>query len=301
MPLRIRNGPRGIMRITVGVKSLKEAEYFLRRGADEIYFGPAVPSHRVSSLDEKEILGSIRLAGRLRKKTLLALNEIYPLEYYGFLLDCARRLTDSGLDGVVVRDAALLEYFRARNFRTYFVSSILSACFNSQAMGFYRDLGVRRFTLHSQIMPEEARKMVGPASGTETAIFVPCLFLEPNIAPFCFFPYAGAPGARRLRGLPCRIGYKCGSHDARMLESNLYFQAGLLYDFHKLGVEWLKLARQMNAPKLAAEFAATRFLNRLLEKGLDRKTFAEAAAEFMKRADLDKYGPSYCFKPFPGV
>ena len=85
-----------------------------------------------------------------------------------------------------------------------------------------------------------------------------------------------------------------------MLESNLYFQAGILYDFHKIGVDWLKIARQLNTPKLLAEFDTTRVLNVLLEKGLDRKTFAEAVMEIIKKADMGKYGSSYNFKPFPG-
>lgn len=288
------------MRITIGIKSLKEAGYFLNHGADEIYFGPAAPSHRAAFSKEKEILDSIKLARRLGKKSLLALNEIYPREYYDFILDHARRLTDNGLDGIVVRDVALLEYFKSVNFRSYFVSSIMCSCFNSQAMEFYKALGVRRFTFHSQILPEDARKMAGPGVKTESVIFVPCLFLEANIVPYCFFPYAGGPGARNLKGRPCRIGYKCGCHDFRMLESNLYFQAGLLYDFHKMGVHWLKIARQLNTPKLLAEFETTRVLNLLLEKGLDRKTFAEAVMEIIKKADMNKYGSSYHFKPFPG-
>ena len=96
------------MRITVGIKSLKEAGHFLKHGADEIYFGPAVPSHRAAFSREKEILDSIKLAGSLGKKSLLALNEIYPLEFYDFLLEHSRRLTDNGLDAIVVRDVALV-------------------------------------------------------------------------------------------------------------------------------------------------------------------------------------------------
>ena len=282
------------MRITIGIKSLKEADYFLHNGADEIYFGPAVPSHRAAFSKEQEIVSSIKLAKKLRKKTLLALNEIYAREQYGFLLAHARRLAGNGLDGVVVRDIALLEYFNKMKFRSDFVSSIMCSCFNSRAMEFYRDLGVTRFTLHSQIMPEDAAKMVAMS---ETIMFVPCLFLEPNIVPFCFFTYPGGPGARRLKVRPCKIGFKCGGHDYRMLESNLYFQAGLLYDFHKLGVGWLKIARQLNTEKLVSEFEITRFLNLLLEKGLDRKVFVKAAAEFIARVDFNKYGSSYLIKP----
>jgi len=282
------------MRITIGIKSLNEADYFLHQGADEIYFGPAVPSHRASFSKEKEILDSIRLAKKLRKKTLLALNEIYSREQYGFLLAHARRLTLTGLDGLVVRDVALLEYFNSEKFRPNFVSSIMSSCFNSEAMKFYMDLGVNRFTLHSQIMPEDAAKMV---SAAETIMFVPCLFLETNIVPYCFFTYPGGPGASKLKVRPCKVGFKCGRHDFRMLESNLYFQAGLLYDFHKLGVQWLKIPRQLNTRKLITEFKITRFLNLLLEKGLDRENFVKAVAELMTRADLNKYGSSYLIKP----
>lgn len=285
------------MRITVGVKSLKEAEYFLRNGADEIYFGAMVPNHRGTHSSEKEIADSIKLAKRLKKRTLLALNQIYPREKYGFLLSQARRLTDAGLTGVVVRDPSLLEYFAAKKFSTYFVAGINCACFNSQTVEFYRNLGVKRFTLNSQIMPEDARKMFANSPKTEIGIFVPCLFLEHNIVPFCFFGYPGTIGSPTK--LACVIDYKCGCHDFRMLNSNLYFQADLLYDFHKLGVGWLKVSRQRNTPKLIAEFRIALFLHRLLEQGVDRKSFAAATAELITRVDMNKYGHSYTFKPFP--
>ena len=126
---------------------------------------------------------------------------------------------------------------------------------------------------------------------------MPCLFLEPNIVPFCFFGYPGRSGCPTQ--LACVIDYKCGGHDFRMLNSNLYFQADLLYDFHKLGVGWLKVSRQRNTPKLIAEFRIALFLNRLLEKGVDRKTFAVATSELIQRVDMNKYGHSYTFKPFP--
>ncbi len=282
------------MKITIGIKSLAEADYFLRRGADEIYFGPAVPSHRASFSKERELIATIELAGKLRKKSLLALNEIYSEEHHAFLLDHARSLIASGLDGIVVRDVALLEHFNKHKLRTNFTSSIMCSCFNSHSMDFYRDLGVRRFTLHSQVMPEDAARMVARA---ETIMFVPCLFLEENIVPFCFFTYPGGPGASKLKVRPCKIGFKCGGRDFRMLESNLYFQAGLLYDFHKLGVKWLKIPRQLNTRKLITEFEITRFLNVLLQRGLDRNAFINAVAELITRTDLNKYGSSYLIKP----
>jgi len=291
------------MRITVGVKSLKEADYFLHNGADEIYFSlKTVPGHRAAAFsNEKELLDSIKLAIRLRKKTMLGLNAVYPREKYPLLLRHARNMTDHGLDGIIVRDPALLEYFNGKKFRPYFVSSILCACFNSQAMEFYQDLGVRRFTLHSQILPQDVKMMVNAAAKTETVVFAPCIFLAANIVPFCLCPYPESrdPGGARLPDHACTLRYKCGGDDFRMLDSNLYFQADMLYDFYRIGVDWLKVPRQLNTPKLIADFKITLFLNQLLEKGIDRKTFAVAVAELVKRADMNKYGKSYHFKPFP--
>ncbi|OGS07516.1 MAG: hypothetical protein A2270_09630 [Elusimicrobia bacterium RIFOXYA12_FULL_51_18] len=291
------------MRITVGVKSLKEADYFLHNGADEIHFSlKTVPGHRAAAFsNEKELLDSVKLAIRLRKKTMLGLNAVYPREKYPLLLRHARKMTDHGLDGIIVRDPALLEYFNTKKFRPYFVSSILCACFNSQAMEFYQDLGVRRFTLHSQILPQDVKMMVSAAMKTETVVFAPCIFLAANLVPFCLCPYPESrdPGGARLPDHACTLRYKCGGSDFRMLDSNLYFQADMFYDFYGIGVHWLKVPRQMNTPKLIADFKITLFLNQLLEKGIDRKTFAVAVAELVKRADMNKYGKSYHFKPFP--
>lgn len=288
------------MRIKVGIKSLEEAGYFLRNGADEVYFGlKMVPSHNASFADEEQIVPVIRLARRLRKKSLLALNEIYQPEKYPFILDHARRMTDQGLDGIIVCDPALLEYFKAKRFSTYFVSSVVSACFNSQAMEFYRELGVRRVTLHNQVMPSEAKKMMKAASGMETAIFVPSVFRMENIVPFCFFMYPDSQGMYGMCHHACTLRYKCGRRDFAQPSANLYEQAHFLYDFHKLGVDWLKVPRQLNTPKLVAEFTITKFLNGLLEKGLDRDTFTVALAELIERVDMNKYGKSFDLKPFP--
>ena len=293
------------MRITVGIKSLKEADYFLRRGADEIYFSlKAIPGHRSAAFsNEKELLDSIKLARRLGKDTMLGMNAVYPREKYPVLLKHARRMVDHGLDGVIVRDPALLEYFDSKNFRPFFVASILCACFNSQAMEFYQDLGVRRFTFHSQILPEDLKMMLESGARTESVVFPPCIFLAANIVPYCLCPYPESkdPGGARLPDHACTFRYKCGGQDFRMLDSDLYFQAGMLYDFYKLGVEWLKVPRQQNTPKLIADFEVTRYLNQLLLSGIDRKTFLVAVAELVQRVDMNKYGKSYHYKPFPGA
>ena len=81
-----------------------------------------------------------------------------------------------------------------------------------------------------------------------------------------------------------------------MLDSNLYFQANLLYDFHKLGVDWLKVSRRRNTLKLIAEFKITRFLNQLLKRR-ESENFLAGGGTYEKR-DMNKYGPSYHFKPF---
>ncbi len=293
------------MRITVGIKSLKEADYFLHNGADEIYFSlKSVPGHRSAAFsNEKELLDSIKLAIKLRKSTMLGMNAVYPREKYPILLKHARRMMDHGLDGVIVRDPALLEYFNEKNFRPFFVSSILCACFNSQAMEFYQDLGVRRFTFHSQILPEDLAMMLKGAAKTETVVFAPCIFLAANIVPYCLCPYPESrePGGAALPDHACTLKYKCGEQDFRMLDSNLYFQAGMFYDFYKMGVQWLKVPRQLNTPKLIADFKVTCYLNELLEKGADRKTFTAAVAELVQRVNMNKYGKSYHFKPFPDM
>lgn len=288
------------MRIKVGIKSLEEARYFLENGADEIYFGlKMVPSHNASFADEGEIVKVIKLARRMKKKSLLALNEIYTADKYPAILDHARRMTDKGLDGIIVCDPALLEHFRKKKFRTYFVSSVVSACFNSQAMAFYRELGVRRVTLHNQVMPADAAKMMKSSSGMETAIFVPSVFRMENIVPFCFFMYPDSDGMYGMCHHACAFKYRCGRHDFAQPSSNLYDQAHFLYDYHRLGVDWLKVPRQLNGPKLVAEFTITKFLNGLLEKGLDRDTFTVALAELIERVDMNKYGKSFDLKPLP--
>lgn len=288
------------MRISVGIKSLAEAEYFLNEGADEVYFSLATArGHRgVAFTSEKEMIAAVRVARRLRKKSMLALNAVYRPESYASILEQARSMKKEGLYGITVRDPALLEYFRGEGFRPYFGASVLSACFNSGSFAFFSELGVRRFTLNTQVLPADAAKIRRRCPAAEMMIFVPCLCMEPNIEPYCFFPYPGGPSGMCYHA--CTLKYRCGVHDFHMVDTDLYFQAGQLYDYHRLGAEWLKVSRQPNTPKLMAEFKITKYLNGLLEKGLDRKAFGSAVSELIQRAEIGRYGPSFEYRPFPG-
>ena len=68
------------MKITAGVKSRKEAEYFLSNGADEVYCGLVslrnnrLPKENFSAPEDLKPV--VALARRTGKKVLVAVNEL---------------------------------------------------------------------------------------------------------------------------------------------------------------------------------------------------------------------------------
>lgn len=289
------------MGLTVGVRSYKEAEYFLNRGADEVYCGiPAVPNHGVkaenfSSLED--IHRTIDIAHSLGKKAFLVANDIFPHKDFPKAAKTAAALVERGIDGVIIRDMAILDYFRKKGLKTHFTLSTLALCFNSGALGFFRDRGISRVVLPQQITPEEAVPLFKNREGVEIEIFCLPLFYETNLNPLCsmWCPCGEeiVPG-KAPRPFTCQSDlFRPDGEIFKMPMPDTRWLLSALYDLYHLGADMMKVARGPNIEEVIQVFNTTVYITKLLEKGISRELFLHEGARAAREAQ--NYGKNYIF------
>ncbi|MEI7481998.1 MAG: U32 family peptidase [Elusimicrobiota bacterium] len=292
------------MKITVGVKSVKEAGYFLTSGADEVYCGliglhnNRLPRENLSGPGAVEEI--IKLARARGKKVFVAANEIVHEKEYALTLRLLTDLKAKGLSGVIVRDPALLAYFKKNKFRFYFTLSTLANCFNSKALGFFADLGVSRLVLPMQMMPENSAGLVKNRFGIETEVFCQALYYGINVDSLCSLPcpQTGQHVKGGFRDFTCLLPFKNGAKEFFMPMPGPDYMLNAFYDHYKSGIGHLKVARWPNTLRQIDLFHKARYLLKLLEKGISRKLFVHEGRKL--DAKPLEYGKSFTFKPFAG-
>lgn len=289
------------MKITVGIKSLKEAEYFFENGADEVYCGfTGIPNNRLpfeNFSDLGEIEAALALAARLKKKVFLAANVVLKKSDYSPTLKMLRRLADKGLAGLILRDPALLAYFKREKFRFYFSLSTLANCFNSRALEFFAGLGVSRIVLPMQMMPENASGLINNPFGIETEVFCQALYYGVNVDSRCELPCPqdGRTEPGRYRDFTCLLPFKGPSGTFHMPMPDQEYMLGAFYDFYKAGVRRAKVARWPNSRREADVFRNVKYLISLLEKGVARAAFIKKGLKVDSKPL--QYGKSFTFNP----
>jgi hypothetical protein len=290
--------------MTVGVKSLAEAGHFLAAGADELYCGLAgLKNNRLARenfstpADIREVIG---LAGASGKKVFLAVNEFVDEKDYPGALKLLAGLKDAGLGGAILRDPALLAYFKKKKFSFYFTLSTLANCFNSGTLRFFSDLGVSRLVLPMQMMPENAAALIKNRLGVETEVFCQALYYGVNMDSQCYLPcpQTSVAASGKFSDFTCLLPFKGPSGTFRMPMPGPDYMLGAFYDYHRAGVDYLKVARWPNTQRQADLFNKARYLLKLLQKGISRELFIHEG----RRVDSKplKYGKSFTLKPIAG-
>lgn len=288
------------MEMTVGVRTAKEAEFFLTRGADEVYCGlPEVPNHGVRAENFPslaEIHKTIDLAHSLNKKAFLVANDIFPAPEFGKAARTVAALVERGMDGVIIRDLALLDYFKKNKLRTYFTLSTLALCFNRGTMEFFGDRGVNRIVLPQQLSTEEAEPFFNNAQGIDIEIFCLPLFYEVNLNPLCsmWCPCGQeiVPG-KPPRPFTCQSQLARNGGSYRMAMPDNGWLLSTLHDFYHLGADCMKVARGPNVTEVIEVFNKTVYLMKLLEKGISKELFVFEGSRAIKEAQ--NYGKNYIF------
>jgi hypothetical protein len=294
------------MRVLVGVRTLNEAEFFLTRGADEVYCGlPEIPNHGVTAENfssEKELKATIDLAKKLGKQVFIVANDVFPAGVFPKAAAKVAELVRYGASGVIIRDMALLEYFRKHKLKTYFTLSTLGLCFNREALKFFKERGVARIVLPQHLAPAEAAPMFDKALGMDIEVFCLPLFYEVNINSLCSL---SCPCSQEAVTDPkLQKAYTCLSALKRSDDGGFYTMPmpnsetllNYFYDYYHLGAKCMKVARGPNGEEVIELFYKSLLLTRLLEKGVSRAAFVHEGKKIASSSQ--NYGKRYIVKRF---
>ena len=253
---------------------MPELEYYLRAGAQEIYCGlEYIPSHVEGARNFRsaaEVLRAASIAHAAGAKMFYAANEVHA----GLLkttVSVIKELAEGGVDGVIIKDLALLDLLKHRSIKTPVILSTLSCCLNAKALGFYRRYGVTRLALPEQLLPLEAQELVRNPWGIETEVFLKARECCRNFNGLCFLACGGK--GEHTCGLKFRKEGKTFSMPGFTPEEHL----AQLHDYYRLGVETLKIGRSPSAETSRLIFAEGKHLLRLLACGLGRDKFTDEA------------------------
>ena len=269
------------MKLTVGVISSEEAEYFASSGADELYCGiNGVSNHRDPSKNLAglgELATVLKHAHRNGKPAYLAVNEIYPESEYGRIHRTIKAALAAGLDGVIMRDLGLKAFLDSRRIRTYYILSSLGACFNGRALEFYAGRGFSRVVLPQQLTPGEAGPILKNRFGVEAEVFLHLHCYCINMDGVCFLHDLDGLGGTK-RTYPCFLKYDAGDGAFLMPEPEKKLFLEMFYDYYKGGAAYLKIARDANSLKEKARtVASARRLLSLAGGAPDRGSFLRRA------------------------
>lgn len=183
------------MEITSPIGHVDEIEPLVAAGAKEFYCG-VVPSNWVAQFNTgavnrryfsnlpslSELEKAVTMAHGLGAKLFLVLNA----QHYGAAqLDALVNLGDSfqkmGGDAVIVADLTLIVALREQVPDLGIHVSSVASCRNSAAVGFYRDLGVRRVILPRDVTLDEIEVITRGVPDIEIEVFIlndGCVFEE---------------------------------------------------------------------------------------------------------------------------
>jgi hypothetical protein len=292
------------MKITVGVRSVNEAEFFLSNGADEVYFGVRqlknnrLPFESFSKFSEVERL--LQLTKSRGKRAFLTVNDSLNPEEYGSFDRYLGKLADKGLYGVILKDPALISHVGKSGAGYYVVLSTVASCFNSAALEFFSGLGISRIVLSGQTLPENAQGLINNRFGIETEVFCHPLYYDLNVNQSCSLPCPqnGNVKSASYPDFTCLLPFRSPQGRYLMPMPPPSYMLNAFYDYYKAGVGFLKVARWPNSARQADLFLKARYLLRLLEKGVSRKLFVHAG----QRIDTKplEYGNSFNCRSFGG-
>ncbi|HAT71339.1 MAG TPA: hypothetical protein DCS63_00805 [Elusimicrobia bacterium] len=270
------------MKIVAGIINAAEAEYFSAR-ADELYFGvPQIENHRkwydwqhIRNIRDVEKI--IKIAHKNGKKIYLAANEMYRPESYGRLVKSVKQIAGLGVDGLIVRDVFLLDYFNKEGPPLDLVLSSTAVCFNSKSLDFFAQFNVSRAVIPQHLPPEECKHVLAGNRRLKYEIFYfPDCFC-PNIDGIC--PYHDINKVKNPRN--CNFSFKINGKTCRMEKPSGSARRGMIYDFYKLKVDYIKMARDGGFKEKKAVFGNIKRMLELLEGDISRGEFVLKTGDIM--------------------
>lgn len=291
------------MEITVGVKNIKEAQYYIKKGVKELYFGYSlVKNNRIRSenfSNIKEILDLLEFSKRRKIKTYLTVNDFIPEKNYQRTLKLLITLKNKGLKGIILKDPSFLDYLNYKKFKSYFILSTLSNVYNIETLNFFKKMNISRIVLPMQMLSQHADKLVKNKYNIDIEIFCQPFYWGVNVDNFCYLPcpQTGAKKTLNLPDYPCLFNYKkSDTTNFTMPIPEPSLLASSFYDYYKMGVKYVKIARWSNIYRQIDLFLKLKYLLKLLKQGISREKFIQIVLKIDSKPL--KYGQTYSYKNF---
>lgn len=177
-----------MMKILAPVATFEEACELIACGADELFCGflPEEWKEKYSSLitsNDLEYRGAsmskwgelkkiARQACKNRKDVFLVLNRFFAQSQYKQIIDYTKKVLDFGIKGFIVADPNLMIFLKNKIPGIFINVSSINPVFNSEAVAFYRNLGVSRITLPQQLGLGEIKDLVNSNPDIEFEVFI---------------------------------------------------------------------------------------------------------------------------------
>lgn len=275
------------MKLQVGIGSLEELDYYLEEGADELYCGLySIPNHVEGARNfaaTADVLAARERARGKGRKLFFAANEVHK-ELLGHTAETIKDLVKGGIDGVIIKDLALLDALRKKKVRTHYILSTLSHCMNAETLAFYVGYGVKRVALPEQLGPAEAKELLRNRYGVKAEVFLKHRECCVNYNGLCFLDCHGG------RTTFCKRPFRTGKAEYRMAGPGAAERLAELYEYHRLGAEVLKVGRSPVKETSKLIFREARQVVALLGLGLPKEEFVARALRIKEGFDaLHRY------------
>lgn len=239
------------VKITAPISKLSEIEPLVAAGAGELYCGVvperwiaqfntgAVNRRYFGNLDSLENLQeAVQLAHRAGAALFLVLNaQHYGQDQVEALIWLARQFRDFGGDAVIVADMALIAEIRTEVPDIAVHVSSVASCRNSEAVRYYRDLGVKRVILPRDVTLDEIAGIARNAGDVELEAFIlndGCVFEEGACHSIHLPSGLGGPiciDSRPFSYRPARGGPMPERSEQRLIENDADYKRWLWYRF----------------------------------------------------------------------
>lgn len=309
------------MKITAGIRSFPELTQVINNRASEAYCGAlGIRNHRPSTesynfKDFDELSQAINVAHQSGIKMYFLANELYNDKETRHIASRLKILQSLNIDGVIVRDIALISLLNKIGFDKKIILSSLAEVFNSEALKFYHKLNVSRLILPQHLTVSEILSIRKNVKMEMEAFFKKEEYCK-NIDGLCFFHdlnlfhevkrpsvhFSAARQSGRKQGnshkgdfidYPCKYDFKTQQKVMGTRERiNSYLRMSFLEDFHALfsmGIEYIKIKRY-GGSKLSSELRLANELIQMLGAGISKKNFIKKGREVIFNAEKNRKG-----------
>jgi putative protease len=303
-----------MIKLLAPVDKAEEAEELIRAGADELYCGVLwrewLLKYPVAALNRRpspianlksfdELKKCVEIAHSYGVSVNLTINEhYYTAEQYPLLLKFIEKALDTGVDAFIVSDLGLLLTLNEMSVGVKIHVSTGGVAFNSEAVNFYRELGVSRVQLPRHLTLGEIGEICRETSDVELGVFIlnsKCA----NIDGFCTFMHFSSqdPMFHNACMLLYQVYVESAENDEKKIVAGVRQKvwerfhiddrpcgACALYEFNEFGLDYVKIVgRGYPTLKKIVDIKFIRMLLDLLKNNPSREEFRKVTRQLYSR------------------